>query len=118
MNRRDETRVTFRHDDFPNMLLYSVQRHCDADESPANEEQCFMRDESAVNDMQIDNNDDDKRELPTLSGNLREDINRARCEGFLVDDDDEPVVKSIPANYSNNEECVCKLVGKYAWILY
>ena len=61
VNRRDQTWIKFRHDDFPNMLLHSVERYCNAEESPTNEEQYFARDENAVNDMQIDNND--KHEL-------------------------------------------------------
>ena len=57
--------------------------------------------------MSTENNDNEERELPALSGDLREDVNRARGEGFLEDDDDEPVVENIPATQSNNEECVC-----------
>ena len=89
------------------MLLHSVERHCNADESPANEEHFFVRDESTVNDIKIDNNDNDERELPTLSGDLIEDINRARGEGFLVDDENELLVENAPTNNSNDEECAC-----------
>ena len=103
----DQMRITFRYDDFPNMLFHVVERHCDEDDSPAKEEQHFAIDENAVNDMKIENNDNDEKELPTLSGDLIEDINRARGEGFLVDDENELLVENAPTNNSNDEECAC-----------
>ena len=107
VNRRDQTFITHRHDEFPNTLLHSVERRCNTCDSPTNEEQKFPRDENSVTDAQTDNNDNDERELPNLSSDLREDINRIMSEGCLVDDDNDPVVENTPTNDNNNEDCVC-----------
>ena len=38
VNRRDQMYIKFRHDDYPKKNLHYVERFCDVDVSPANEE--------------------------------------------------------------------------------
>ena len=40
--------------------------------------------------MSTQNNEEERRELPSLSGDMMQDINRARGKVFLADVDNEP----------------------------
>ena len=106
VDRRDQTCITFRHDYFLKKN-HCVERHFNVDVPPANEEQHFIKEENTVNDMTTEIDDNEERELPVSSGDLREDTNQIRGEGFLVNYDNEPVVEKTPANQSNDEEYVC-----------
>ena len=40
-----------------------------------------------------------------LSSDLREDVNRVRAEGFLVEDDNDPFIEIIPTSTTVDVEC-------------
>ena len=108
VNHRDQTVIVFRHDDFPNELVYCNERYakvvecgaqCDYFRTESEEVGGWQAAEEIVVEATIDNsNDTDLLVVPVLNENqdIREKIVRLISEGYEVDDDNQPAPENIP----------------------
>ena len=92
--------IVFRHDSFPDQELHAVTRYAKVEKEGA-EEHLFVIEDSLTGEKGGENKEDDEemlQELPQVgaNGDLREEVDRIRAEGFEVDDDNEPAIENIP----------------------
>ena len=109
LNHRDHTVIVFRHNDFPNQMVYCNEHYAKVVECEA---ECDYFDgatedvgswenaeEIVVVEAMIDNsNDGDLLDVPELNQNqdIRKKIVRLISECYQVDDDNQPAPKNIP----------------------
>ena len=100
VNRREQECVVVRHEDFA-IELHVVRRFCGViTEGPVSE---FFSEGIQTKEQQpdvdgpaVDEGVEALTEVPASSGNIAEDVERFRADGFLVDDDNEPADENIP----------------------
>ena len=88
----------FQHDDFNDQELYTVERYGRVTEEGP-KDSFFIEDEEVPDLDTHEQNDevlDAFESLPTISGQLVDDIARLRRDGFSVDDDMDPAPENIP----------------------
>ena len=100
VNRRDQECAIMQHADMIDVELHAVMRYCNVTtEGPCSE--FFVADGTPTEEVEneppaVDEGLDPVPIVPTLTGDLREDIARLRMEGFEVDDDNDPAEENIP----------------------
>jgi hypothetical protein len=93
INRATKQCVLFRHEDFENKVLYCSTRYARIT-NQAHREQVNVNEEEDTEELV---------EVPTFTGNNREDTERLRVEGYNVDDDNDPAPENVPVqNEPNN----------------
>ena len=102
VNRKEQVVIVFRHGDFAEVELHCNARFCHVDtEGPVSE---IFTDGSAPVDTEVeetappvDEGMDPVVAVPATSGDVGEDIQNLRAQGFSVDDDNEPAEENIPS---------------------
>ena len=107
LNHKDQTVIVFRHNDFPNLMVYSQKRYAKvlqcgaaADYFEGSAEEVVLEDvvdeeESLVETPQIDNAN---LIVPIIenSDTVNETISRMINDGYEVDDDNDPAPENVP----------------------
>ena len=111
VNRKEQVVIVFRHPDFAEVELHCNARFCHVEtEGPVSE---IFVDGSAPVDTevqetapQVDEGMDPVVAVPATTGDIAEDIQNLRAQGFSVDDDNEPAEENIPdkTTTSSNEQ--------------
>jgi hypothetical protein len=86
--------VVFRHDDFPNVEVYAHKRYVKVlEEGPAAD---FFNTNPVVDEVITEEVQNEMVEVPVLTSNVADDVERLRVEGYGVDDDNEPAPENVP----------------------
>jgi hypothetical protein len=105
IRNKDVTCIVFQHGDFPTDELYAHQRYAKVLEEGAAADIFRDADPGAENDDERQEGvaegelgeQAEPLEVPALTANADDDIERLRAEGYGVDDDNEPAPENIPA---------------------
>ena len=100
VNQKEQVVIVFRHSDFAEVELHCVERFCHVmTEGPVSE---VFTDGSAPPEIEedvtphVDEGMDPVVPVPSTTGDMHEDIQNLRAQGFSVDDDNEPAEENIP----------------------
>jgi hypothetical protein len=125
LNHRDQTVVVFRHDDFPNLLVYCAERYakvvecgdpCDYFDGETIEPLTPRTTAEVVVEAYVDtSHDENLMAVPVLNTNqeVREQITTLLSEGYEVDDDNDPAPENVPDRGRQREE-----VDGLSWLPY
>ena len=102
VNRKEQAVIVFRHANFAEVELHCSARFCHVEtEGPVSE---IFVDGSAPVDTevqetvpQVDEGMDPELPVPVTTGDISEDIQNLRAQGFSVDDDNEPAEENVPS---------------------
>ena len=102
VNRRDQECAILNHPDFADVELHAVVRYCSVTtEGPCSE--FFVADGLPTEEIKNEEPAQDEGLdpipiVPTMTGDLCEDIAHLRIEGFEVDDDNDPTEENLPSS--------------------
>ena len=115
VNRRDQSCVVYRHDQFDGRELHSVVRFCRVEEEGHPDHFFYRNDDENKEDGDDKekgdrNNEISEDEIPAVPlpeavrhmGNSAEDIALVRAMGLMVDDDNEPAPENVPDGVSDD----------------
>ena len=99
VNRKKQSCFTFRSDSYPNQILHAIKRYVTVmEEGPV---ECIF-DEAPV-EQQQQQQEEIGVALPSLSGDLADDMQRMTALGVVVDDDNQPAPENIPTGELSND---------------
>ena len=117
VNHKQQTVIVFRHNDFPNLMVYCNERYAKVLECGVDVDYF----DGGAEEVGVENDDDELVEaindtandvllsVPHLSvhNEIRDNIVRLITDGYQVDDDNEPAPENIPTatrSTSNNDD--------------
>lgn len=86
--------IIFRHDDFPNVEIFAPKHHVKVlEEGPAAD---IFNSNASEDEVILQEIPNVLVEVPVLTANVADDVERLRVEGYGVDDDNEPAPENVP----------------------